>query len=98
MTYHVVLQPGAENDIDEAYQWYEAQRIGLGDQFLRELVEYYQKLQQNPAIFKSVSKQYRQAALRKFPFVIIYKIAHTEVQIYAVFHTSRNPKEKFSKR
>ena len=38
MVYNIVLQPGAEYDIDIVYQWYEQIRIGLGKQFLTELV------------------------------------------------------------
>jgi len=29
--------------------------------------------------------------LAKFPFIIIYEIIESEVVIYSVFHTSRNP-------
>ncbi|WP_353955879.1 hypothetical protein [Flavobacterium panacis] len=32
--------------------------------------------------------------LVKFPFVIIYEIIGTEIIIYSVFHTSRNPENK----
>jgi hypothetical protein len=32
--------------------------------------------------------------LVKFPFVIIYEIIGTEIIIYSVFHTSRNPERK----
>jgi len=41
MKYNVLLQPGAENDIEEAYIWYERQQLGLGDELLDELLEYY---------------------------------------------------------
>ena len=29
--------------------------------------------------------------MKKFPYVIIYEVFDTEVVIYSVFHTSRNP-------
>jgi hypothetical protein len=32
--------------------------------------------------------------LVKFPFVIIYEIIETEIIIYSVFHTSRDPEKK----
>jgi toxin ParE1/3/4 len=30
----VIIRPEAELDIDDAYQWYESQRKGLGQNFL----------------------------------------------------------------
>ena len=98
MRYSIVLQPGAEDDISDAYHWYEDQQAGLGELFLKELVIFYKKLEQNSEIFSKATKRYRQAILDRFPYVIIYEIVKTEVQIYSVFHTSRNPKEKFKKR
>lgn len=41
MAYKLLLKPGAEEDIDHAYSWYEDQQIGLGEMFLRELVSFY---------------------------------------------------------
>lgn len=35
MNYEVLLRPEAEADITEAYQWYEEQAEGLGEEFLR---------------------------------------------------------------
>lgn len=93
MSYNIILQAGAENDIESAYVWYENVKIGLGEQFLNELVVYYEKLMHNPIAFKWVNKNYRQAILSRFPYVIIYKVVESDVVIYAVFHTSRNPKK-----
>ena len=95
MIYNIILQPGAEDDIDDAYYWYEHQRSGLGEEFLDELIEYYEKLKHNPATFKWANKEYRQAGMHRFPYALVYKVIEAEVIIYAVFHTSRNPKHKF---
>ena len=98
MTYKVVVHWGAEGDIEDAYYRYEDQQTGLGQLFLDELASFYQKLEQNPEIFSKVTKRYRQAILNRFPFVIIYEISKAEVHIYSIFHTSRNPNEKFRRR
>ena len=45
MAYNLSLKPGAEEDIDTAYNWYEEKKKGLGEEFLTELVAYYAKLQ-----------------------------------------------------
>jgi plasmid stabilization system protein ParE len=93
MSYNIVLQPGAESDIENAYLWYENIQTGLGEHFLNELVEYYKKIMHNPSVFKWVNENYRQAILHKFPYVIIYRVVENHVVVYAVFHTSRKPKQ-----
>jgi plasmid stabilization system protein ParE len=98
MKYNLLLQPGAEKDIEEAYIWYERQRLGLGDELLKELVAYYKKLKQNPLVFKWTAKGFRQANLSRFPYVLVFKVIDTDVHIFAVFHTSRNPKYLHKKR
>jgi hypothetical protein len=34
MTVELIIAPEVEQDLTEAYAWYEAQRIGLGEDFL----------------------------------------------------------------
>ncbi|MBL7731821.1 MAG: hypothetical protein JNM88_11640 [Chitinophagaceae bacterium] len=55
----------------------------------------YSRLTQHPSYFGKVKKNFRQAALKRFPFVVVYEIIGYEVIVYAVFHTSRNPRSKF---
>lgn len=97
MKYKLEVQPGAEEDTWRAYIWYEEQHEGLGEFFLKELEIFYKKLETTPEIFSSIIKQYRQAILKQFPYVIVYEISRTKVIVYAVFHTSRNPKNKIKK-
>ena len=81
----------------DAYDWYETQKPGLGEEFLDELDGVYFKLEAHPAYFGKAKKNFRQVALKRFPFVLVYEIIKTEVVVFAVFHTSRNPKSKFIK-
>ena len=34
MNYQLIIRPEAELDIEESYNWYEDQAMGLGDEFL----------------------------------------------------------------
>ncbi|WP_255566572.1 type II toxin-antitoxin system RelE/ParE family toxin [Flavobacterium tagetis] len=67
----------------------------MGKQFLTYLKSYLKVLKINPELFE-IKKQpgYREMTLVKFPFVIIYEIIGTEIIIYSIFHTSRNPERK----
>ena len=93
----LIIKPQAILMTKDAYEWYEEQKLGLGEEFLNELDNIYLKLESHPEYFGKVKKSFRQAALKRFPFVIVYEIIKTEVVVFAVFHTSRNPKIKFIK-
>jgi plasmid stabilization system protein ParE len=98
MAYTIYVKPGVEEDIDHVYNWYEDQREGLGEEFLAELVVYYKKLELQPTVFGKASKSLRQAVLKKFPYIIVFEVSKAEVIIYAVFHRSRNPKNKLRRK
>jgi plasmid stabilization system protein ParE len=93
--YSLIIKPRAILMAKGAYDWYEEQKPGLGEEFLDELDGICNKLSSHPEYFGKVKKNFRQAALKRFPFVIVYEIIKTEVVVFAVFHTSRNPKLKF---
>jgi hypothetical protein len=93
--YQLVLKPRAILMAKDAYDWYEAQRQGLGEIFLTELDASYKKIQTNPAASSKVKKNYRQGRLLRFPYVVVYEIIKTDIVVLSVFHTRRNPRHKF---
>ena len=95
--YPLIIKPRAILMTRDDYDWYEEQKPGLGEEFLSELESIYLKIESHPEYFGKVKKSFRQAALKRFPFVIVYEIIKTEIVVFAVFHTSRNPKLKFIK-
>lgn len=80
---------------EDAYRWYEKRKEGLGEEFLSELDVYYKKLESTPEYCGIIKKNYRQVNLKRFSFVIVYEIIGNAVIVFAVFHTGRNPKNKF---
>jgi plasmid stabilization system protein ParE len=95
--YSLIIKPRAMLMTKDAYDWYETQKKGLGEEFLNELDAAYLKLESHPEYFGKVRKNFRQAALKRFPFVIVYEVIKTEVVVFAVFHTRRNPGGKYIK-
>lgn len=93
--FNLVIKQRALVMIEDAYEWYEIQKPGLGEEFLSELNGYYKKLESTPEYYGKIKKEYRQISLKRFPFVIVYEIIENDVVVFAVFHTSRNPKNKF---
>jgi len=93
--YTLVIKPRSVLMAKDAYEWYEEQREGLGEEFLAELEFSYAKILKKPTIYGFIENGFRRINFRRFPYVVIYEIAGTEFIVYAVFHTSRNPGDKF---
>ena len=91
----LTIDPEAQIEIDEAIEWYETAREGLGFEFYKYLDGYFKTLQQNKVYFQIKRKPiFRELPLKKFPFVIIYEHNYEEIYIYSVFNTRKNPAKK----
>ncbi len=92
--YQLIIKSRAVLMQQEAYYWYEQQKQGLGERFINELEDKYHKISNNPTAYGKRNDSYRHIVLRKFPYVIVFRIIEKTVVVYAVFHTSRNPKDR----
>jgi toxin ParE1/3/4 len=91
--YILEIKEEAKNDIFESYLWYEKEQSGLGEKFLSCLRNTFDSIQKNPRIYKVNYNLFHQALVKKFPFVVMYKIEGKSVIVFAVFHTSKKPIE-----
>ncbi len=92
MTLQLRVQPNAEADLRDAWQWYENLEPGLGDEFLRAVEACFERIQCLPDLFPIVHRNARQALLRRFPYRVIYVIREPWIDVIAVFHARRNPR------
>ena len=97
MAARLVLAPGTELDIAEAYVWYEDRRTGLGEEFLSSVEACMEGVRRHPETHPIVHDAYRRALIRRFPYGVFYGREEETVIVYAVFHTSRDP-EKWRQR
>jgi len=98
MSYSPDFRPAAREDIAEGYAWYEARRQGLGEAFLLEVQRCMMILLRSPGAFRRIHKEFRQALLDRFPYVIVYMVSGKRIVIMRVFHCSQDPKKKFRKK
>ncbi|HYV39440.1 MAG TPA: type II toxin-antitoxin system RelE/ParE family toxin [Gemmataceae bacterium] len=91
MAAKLIIAEEAEGDLDEAYAWYERQRPGLGEDFLRCVDACLQSTRRNPKMHPVVFKQYRRALVRRYPYAVFFEYANRAMTVYGVFHTSRDP-------
>jgi plasmid stabilization system protein ParE len=92
MSFALVFHPAVEGEVEDAYQWYEQQRAGLGDEFLQALEAVYSRLQATPQIHQQIRGDVRRALLRRFPYSVYYRVHSDKVEIVAVQHQRRDPK------
>lgn len=93
MIYELIIQEEASLEILEAYIYYENAQKGLGEKFMKQLNKYFVRIQNHPKHFE-IKKNYREAFVQKFPYVIIYEIIDKEVVVFSVFNTHQNPTKK----
>ncbi|MCE0497963.1 MAG: type II toxin-antitoxin system RelE/ParE family toxin [Methylacidiphilales bacterium] len=97
MPRRIILSPEAKADAQDAYNWYEEQDRGLGDEFLRCLESAFDKIAKNPQQYPVRFDDFRRILLRRFPYAVYFEYDDISVYIYYVFHCSQNP-AKLSKR
>lgn len=91
MAAELIVAPEAEQDLDEAYAWYEDRRTGLGEEFLTCVDACIQGIRRVPEMHAQVFASYRRALVRRFPYAVFYEYSAGTVTVYCVFHTSRDP-------
>jgi plasmid stabilization system protein ParE len=73
MAAKLILAPEAEQDIAEAYAWYEERRIGLGEDFLSCVEACPEAINRAPERCPIVHENYRRALVRRFPYALFYE-------------------------
>lgn len=87
----VVLRDEAEAEFDAAFDWYDAQRMGLGAKFAAEVQEVLDRIAANPLLHQAVFADIRKGVVRRFPYSVFYRPHPDRVEVIAVFHHSRDP-------
>ncbi|HWJ30227.1 MAG TPA: type II toxin-antitoxin system RelE/ParE family toxin [Flavisolibacter sp.] len=101
MPYPIIVSLKAEKDALEAFEYYEDQEEGLGHRFLIDLSNKYQAISEHPTHYGFIDedkfKYFRDVALDKFPFVVIFEFTGTEVWIFSIHNDHKNPKPKLKR-
>jgi plasmid stabilization system protein ParE len=92
MNYVLVFRPEVREELDEAYNWYESQQIGLGDDFLDSVDETLNRICQMPESYPVVYRDVRRSVVGRFPYAVYYRIVSSRVIVTAIFHSRRDPK------
>jgi plasmid stabilization system protein ParE len=87
----VAFRKQARLEFDEAGNWYEKERLGLGMEFLDEIQLLIQRIASTPEQFPMLYRDVRKAVVRRFPYCIYFRERDQRIVVLAVFHSARNP-------
>lgn len=85
------VRPEAERDIEDAAGWYEQQRLGLGQEFLDEVLGSLRRLTEQPDLYPTLHRETRRVLTHRFPFGVYYRVDREMILVVAVLHGSRDP-------
>jgi len=89
----VVVRPAAAADIEDAYEWYESQQPGLGDEFLAALRTTRDRVLEHPEAYPVLHRNTRRALIpQRFPYALFYRLYDDTIVIVACMHAKRDPR------
>jgi plasmid stabilization system protein ParE len=88
----LILTEKAQEDLNDAYQWYEAQEPGLGKEFIRCIDAKIAEIKRYPLHHQVVQNNHvRRALTNRFPFSIYFVDEEEIIVIFAILHQRRSP-------
>ena len=96
--YQLIINPFAEIDLYDAKKWYDLQKENLGSEFIQETENTIFQIKNNPFQFPLIKSKIHRAVVSRFPYSIFFYVDENIINVFAIFHTHRNPviwKERF---
>ena len=91
MSLPLVFRPEVQDDVDEAWAWYEKQRTGLGDEFLDEVRATLNRITEAPTLYAEVHRGARPALTARFPYAVFFRVEEARILVLAIVHGHRRP-------
>jgi len=88
----LILTENAQQDLDDAYRWYQEQNHGLGQEFVRCVDAKLSEISRNPLHYQVVfNKRVHRALTNRFPFSIYFVNEEEIITVFAILHQRRHP-------
>jgi plasmid stabilization system protein ParE len=84
MSLPLVVRAAAQLDMLAARDYYEQRLAGLGDEFVTAAEQLFERIAGMPQMYGVVSGDVRRAKLRRFPYVVYYRVLTDQVVVLAV--------------
>ena len=90
MTRAPFFRPQAEDEAFDVRRWYEARRVGLGEEFGGEVAAAVARIVESPLAFPRVRGETRRAVLARFPYALYFRVTDAHIVVLAV-HGRQDP-------
>ena len=91
MNLPILMPRQARREFDDAVDWYDERRAGLGPKFAAAVQDVLDEAAANPHRHPQVMDDVREGLVPDFPFCVYYRADAAHIEVIAVFHTSRDP-------
>ena len=91
MDRRVVLRPEAEADLLQARDWYGKEGSELAEAFADSFEEIIARIEAMPKLYAVALHNLRRGKLRRFPYLIYYRVLSDRIEVIGVLHGSREP-------
>jgi toxin ParE1/3/4 len=81
----------AKRELNEAAQYYESERHGLGQAFVTEVERCTEAILRQPEAGAVVRGSVRRRLVRRFPYALLHSVRPESVRILAVMNLKRRP-------
>jgi plasmid stabilization system protein ParE len=86
----ITFLDAAQAELDEAIDYYDEQRAGLGLEFSDE-VEAVARIRHHPEAWSPLSSRVRRCIVNRFPYSVIYQLRSEIILIVALQHHHQKP-------
>ena len=91
MTLPIVYRSEVKDDVESAYDWYESQREGLGEELLTAISQAVNQIIVAPRRAGQLRGKARVVVTRRFPYVIYYVVQDDRILVLGILHGKRDP-------
>ena len=91
VTKKALLRRMAREEFDEAGDWYEARRKGLGAAFAAAVQQTFERIAAQPQRSPIALRDIRKALVPGYPYCVYFRERPATILVLAVFHSSRDP-------
>jgi len=92
LTLPLFIRRAAELDLERVEDWYEEQQPGVGREFRDAVDAAIARIADSPFAYPDRYRGARRALLRRFPYVLWYRVLEGFVVVLACVHGRRDPR------
>lgn len=87
----IEYHPEARLEADTSFDWYRERSFGAAEQFQEAIEKAQSAIQKSPETWPEYLFGTRRYLLKRYPFVIVYRVEKRRIEIVAIAHGRRKP-------